>query len=411
MSTLRLSLAVAIILAVGAPARLAQGQIVSGLNNGPHHGPFIEPDTFRPDFQFFAPADATNYEIGADRDSPRGWFFTYDRVYINLTRPETQVPIQPISGLVAPYALDRFAFVQENPSPWDGDFTWGNRLELGFVDCDDRGWDMVMWHIDGPNEDNSLNMIDRRLAIPPLTAALDNDPIDFHGLLPNEFLGTDVLAGDAPLLVSHSVNLAKMSGFEFNRILERQEFHNGGVFEPLIGVRYIQFRDFWRYRLYQRSDINQDVGGVDDTEFYTIEQNSYENNMLGGQLGMRIFKQTGHWNLSTEFRMFALQNWQFYNAEQDNYIWTDAIGAPPPGPRSPEFVRHERIVSHADNSEFVWGGELKMEAAYQLTRDINFRTGFVFLDLGRGVGRGRNLATNDQDVQMFGMTFGFTINK
>jgi hypothetical protein len=133
--------------------------------------------------------------------------------------------------------------------------------------------------------------------------------------------------------------------------------------------------------------------------------------MLGGQLGVRIFKETGHWNISTEVRMFGLQNWQTYYSDHDNYIWTGVIGAPPVGPRTPAFVRQERIVNYATGSEFVWGGELKMEAAYQVTRDISFRTGFLFLDLGKGVGRGRDLTTNSQDVQMFGMTFGFTINR
>jgi hypothetical protein len=256
-------------------------------------------------------------------------------------------------------------------------------------------------------------MIDRRLDIGPIDITTTDqnfsNPTDFHGLLPNEFLGTDVLGSDVPLYVSHSVNLAKMSGFELNRILERQEFHNGAVWEPFVGARYIQFKDFWRYRLYQRSDINLD--GTDDTEFYSIEQNQHINNMLGGQLGVRIFKQTGHWNVSSEVRMFGLQNWQAYSSQQDNYVWSSAIPLPAPGPRDPEFVRQERIVNHASNSEFVWGGELKLEAAYQVTRDISFRTGFLFLDLGKGVGRGRDLTYNSQDVQMFGMTFGFTLNK
>jgi hypothetical protein len=431
MSTLRFSLALAIVLALALPARFAQGQIVSGLDNGKHPFLFLEPDTFRPDFQFFAPSEASNYEFGADRDSPRGFFFTYDRIWISVTRPETTVPVSPPSNLNTPFANDRFAYVHENSSPFNGDFTWGNRLEMGFVDASDRGWDMVAWHVDGPNRDNSLDVYDRQIAIGTLTTDFMGpnggtqnannggggvgtttttvNPVDFHGLLPNEFLGTDVLANDAPLVASHSVNLAKMSGFEINRILERQEFHNGAVWEPLVGLRYIQFKDFWRMRVYQRSDINLD--GIDDAEFYTIDQNSFLNNMLGGQLGVRIFKQTGHWNLSTEVRMFGLQNFQAYYAQRDSYVWSDTIPIPAPGPRSVELVTHDRNVFNANNQEFVWGGELKMEAAYQLTRDISFRTGFLFLDLGKGVGRGRDLTYNSQDVQMFGYTFGFTLNK
>ena len=32
-----------------------------------------------------------------------------------------------------------------------GDFTWGNRFDLGFVDDDSKGWIGTIWHIDGPN--------------------------------------------------------------------------------------------------------------------------------------------------------------------------------------------------------------------------------------------------------------------
>jgi hypothetical protein len=46
-----------------------------------------------------------------------------------------------------------------------------------------------------------------------------------------------------------------------------------------------------------------------------------------------------------------------------------------------------------------------------LTRDISFRTGFTFIDLGQGIGRGLTFNTNNQDTQLFGMNFGFVINK
>jgi hypothetical protein len=404
MSTLRLSLALAVVLAVAGSGRFAQGQITSGLSNGRHPGIFIEPDTFKPDFQFFAPADATDYETGRDRDPNKGFFFTYDRVYINVTRPVTRVPVQPPSGVVVPYAEDRFSFVHENPSYWEGDFTWGNRLEGGFIDCNDRGWNIVGWRIDGPNVDDSIWVPDR------LGGFLDPVALDdFVGLLPHNYLGDDVYGPDDPLLASHSVNLAKLNSIEINRIMERHYLHRGGVIEPMIGVRYIQFQDFWRYRLYQRSRIASQ-SAFDDTEFYMIEQNQYNNHMLGGQAGFRLFKETGHWKLSSEFRMFALQNWQHYRSQQDNYIWTSSIVFPP-GPRFPDFYRQERILDYSNQSMFVWGGELKLEAAYQLTKYISFRSGFTFMNLGQGVGRGRDLATNNQDVQLFGFTMGVDVNR
>ena len=49
--------------------------------------------------------------------------------------------------------------------------------------------------------------------------------------------------------------------------------------------------------------------------------------------------------------------------------------------------------------------------SYEVTRDINLRVGFVFLDLGQGVGRGDLMRLNNQAVQMAGVTFGFTVNR
>jgi len=39
------------------------------------------------------------------------------------------------------------------------------------------------------------------------------------------------------------------------------------------------------------------------------------------------------------------------------------------------------------------------------------RFGALFIDLGKGIGRGNTMATNSQDVQMAGITFGLTINR
>jgi hypothetical protein len=62
-------------------------------------------------------------------------------------------------------------------------------------------------------------------------------------------------------------------------------------------------------------------------------------------------------------------------------------------------------------TQFTFGGEIRGEASYELTRDVNLRVGFVFLDLGTGIGRGDTRAFNNQSVQMSGVTFGFTVNR
>ena len=68
-------------------------------------------------------------------------------------------------------------------------------------------------------------------------------------------------------------------------------------------------------------------------------------------------------------------------------------------------------LNHANNAEFVWGGEIRMDATYELTRDVSLQGGFVLLDLGKGIGRGLTPTNNSQDVMMVGVSLGFTVNR
>ena len=70
-----------------------------------------------------------------------------------------------------------------------------------------------------------------------------------------------------------------------------------------------------------------------------------------------------------------------------------------------------RQLHYFSATQFCFGGEVRGEASYEVTRDINLRVGFVFLDLGQGVGRGDLMRLNNQAVQMAGVTFGFTVNR
>jgi hypothetical protein len=90
----------------------------------PQMVPFIEPDYFDPDLQFFAPADVDYF--GDPAPLTTGWFFTYDRMYMGVSRPDTA------------------------SRPWDLDMTWGNRFDIGYMTEDDGGWLFSGTHVDGP---------------------------------------------------------------------------------------------------------------------------------------------------------------------------------------------------------------------------------------------------------------------
>jgi hypothetical protein len=428
MRILRLTFLLGAILAMATSLDQAHAQIVTGSANGHHFGPFIEPDSFRPDFQFFAPADVTDYNPRPD--APTGFFFTYDRVYMNVTRPESAAFSAPSSDVfvLLPPQPDVNVFATEPSSIFDGDFTWGNRLELGFMNEDDHGWSIVGWHIDGPNQNNNFEQGDRLAfiaevnEIPGTTGITDDaggiifpDPDDFNLRFQDSI--SDAPLRTDPLAVGSTVNEADYSSIEINKVLTRHYFHGGGVIEPLVGFRYARFTDIYQNRQYLRGDFSAD--GEDDSEIYTVNRTNNENNMLGGQLGFRLFKETGHWTLSSELRMFGFANFQMTQATIDEYWWLSADG-----PRGTALSFQRRESAGVDNSEFVWGGDLKLEAEYKLTRDIGFRTGFVFMDLAQGISRGATFqsrnqqgnlevaqSANDQDVQMFGLTFGVDINR
>src|SRR3954454_6743472 len=75
--------------------------------------PFVDPGYFNPDFQFFAPAEVDDF--GGEEKPNTGIYVTFDRTYVNVSRP-----------------IDRFSFGSGN----QGDFTWGNRMEIGYMKGD-----------------------------------------------------------------------------------------------------------------------------------------------------------------------------------------------------------------------------------------------------------------------------------
>jgi hypothetical protein len=275
------------------------------------------------------------------------------------------------------------------------------------------GWGISLLHLDGPNE--SLVTFQERLV--PFNE--DDDPPGSGGepLLqdrnPRRYLLTD------------SINNLKFSSFELNRVWRRKQFHNGGVLEPFIGFRYMNFKDFGRrdnYTRYAEDIVGDEVPFTDPRregpyEDYITERTLFENMMIGGQLGVRLHKQSGHWLLSGEFRAFAVENFQYFTHRTERFLTRSPLND------DIELEIHEESILHDNFNEFVWGGEVRGEASYQLTRDISLRTGFMVIALGQGIARGvfeRTevqdpfpflAADRDQSTWMAGVTFGVSINR
>ncbi len=341
--------------------------------------PFVDPGYFgTPDLQFFAPAEVGDF--GGEEPPNTGIYFDYDRLYVNVGRPD-----DPAS----------------RGSKYDGDFTWGNRWEIGYMTEEHTGWQAIVYHLSGPNvysqfyqeRIDGLNEDDEGPSGDTITIIADRNPRIFD--------------------VRTSLNVASFSSAEINKTWRRKQFHNGAVLEPLVGFRYMNFKNWVRRDNYTRFD--EDAAGEPvplpptiDGVFEQFDQDVhvFENYMIGGQLGGRLFRQTGHWLLSADVRVFACQNFQQLNFQHLSQItrYTAING-------DVELNQFDRVDTFNHAQEFVWGGEVRAEASYELTRDINLRFGMVFIDLGQGIGRSRDINDNNEDVQIAGLTVGLTINR
>lgn len=152
---------------------------------------------------------------------------------------------------------------------------------------------------------------------------------------------------------------ASTASIEVNKVWRWEPTHRYCYIEPFLGVRFVKFNDY-----------GYPVVPFGDT---------IENNILGGQAGVRLWKNVGHWKLSTDVRSFNAVNFQWYTTE--------------------------------DFDTFVPAGELRCEAQYNLTRDVALRFGYELLYFGDGIARNNNLQDHMEDLTQHGVTFGFTVNR
>lgn len=361
-------------------AKLAAFLVVLGLAGTLHaqrFQPFIDPGYFEPDFQYFAPAEVGDF--GGKDFINTGIYFDYDKMYLNATRPDGEA--------------SRF-------SPFDGDFSWGNRYEIGYMTEDDTGWQAVLMHY---TVDATQILFQERI-----DRINSND--DQAGGAPDPILQD---RNPRSLELRTTFNNARFSSVELNKVWRRKEFHNGGILEPLLGFRAMTFRDQYIRDTYSRFEDDgngQPNPGVPNIEgpYEQVDTNLavFDNRMFGGQLGARFCNQRGHWLLSAEVRMFGLANFQVLeNRLESNLVRLSGLAG------TIELQSNAETITFTNGTQFVWGGEVRAEAAYELTRDISLRFGLQFIDLGKGIGRGNSFQFDNQDVVMTGLTFGFTVNR
>ncbi len=380
MSVLNLLRRLVVVIALVAIGPSVFGQV---------YHPFAEPMQFNPDWQFFAPVDVDSLlETPSRKRANTGWFGTYDRTYLWVSRPEVE------------------------QSKANGDFTWGNRYDLGFMTDDRSGWLFSMRHIGGPNayqrvyqeRINRVNTNDTGPSDPtPVTPFIDANE--------ESNLTRAYILGD-------SLNVASMSNFEINKTWRREPYRYGGIIEPMVGFRYTSFDDFAMNQSYSRSVASILTPGAVTAntlvETLISRETTIQNRMVGGQLGFRYYNYYKRWTLSSELRAFGLQNFQ--NREfLLRTISTEYAGTGINSAVNTQVSNGTTFVN-SSNNEFVIGFEARAEAAFQVTRYLSLRGGIDVIDFAKGIWRGANPGfgnpdEHSQDVQMAGFTFGLTLNR
>lgn len=445
--------------------------------------PFIDPYEFDTDFQIFKPFDPDDYG-GAPK--PRiGWFLNFDRMYIAMSRPETG----GTNGMAGQIIGNYRNIMTDNESPWlpgqvasevaltplnplpepvdsnlgpladTHDFTYGNRLDFGFMTDENHGWLLSYIKVNNPH----LALVNPNFTHGSGSQSGGDDEGDDQGgddeggedlpSLPSQTGYGDVL-GDYLQETKISINSGTFNSIELTKIFRLEQLNNGVVVEPMFGMRYIEFRDIFFAdgvhfgQVWSISDGEDDGGGTTDdatgddagdtgTDLELIDMleldtfNGFaKNQMMMGQLGFRAYQQRGRWNLGAEIRAFSGLNYQIFertHRQEIQFELEDAEGGgggdeegeggeggeitvisgnPVPYAYVPVTLSREE----RDMTELVIGSEMRLNASYSVWRDVSINAGFELILVGRGVARGFDL-NNDEKLMLVGGTLGIVVNR
>ena len=340
-----------------------------------------------------------------DRPLNSGWFFGYSRMNLRVSRP--RVVTNPTFGPVPGINPTLRSIYQEtgDPSDYAGDWAWGNRFDFGWVSEQGSGLWFVARKLDSPSERVLYDNIDLNL---DEGLRLDNEPW-------------------GP--TSATINGLRMWGFEMNKIWRLANTANGTVMEPFVGPRYVKLRDHA-----DRTDIYTDISeqlnfpllqgpNFDDLRYvhfnYQVADRVTDNNLFGGQFGMRSRWRRGRWQITSDVRGLAFWNHQVRETRTDNEIQREPFVANYNGDGeltgfgqiagTAVVQDFQQITTHDTNNTFVYGGELHLEAAFELTQGFAITLGGEIIAFADGIGRG--IEGVDDSLVMTGFSLGFTLNR
>lgn len=354
------------------------------------HMPLKDPFAFDPDFQWFEPvSDMDLADMKPKKRANTGWFATYDRLNLHVSRPELDEPGTSETKL---------------------DNGWGHRYEIGYMlPGEETGW-LFNWTESGVGAFFTIRQ--ERLN------RIDPNPDDTFGPfgirdIPSE--ANNFIYGFRFIDVNDTHNVLSYDSYELNKVWRMEPYHYGGILEPMVGLRWMRLQDTNGFMDYQSSIENPALTGPNftDAELVTTRTAITENDLLGGQLGFRYFKFRDRFTFSSDFRVFFGGAYQ--NSESTVATELTIYDGPGEGAEVTNILSDSTKPQYTRNEEFFVGFDIRGEVGYQLTRMISIRGGFQLIDIGRGVWRGGDGSVlpggdNDQDVVMLGGTFGINLN-
>lgn len=378
----------------------------------------FHPVGFEPQWDWFAPAETSTYGNG-----PRahiGYFGSYERLFWSMAKPSRAT----IGSETATGPFVNNTFISLTPLPainsvdtgfMEANGAWGNRWELGYVDTDNYGWmtsiiDHVsqgQYHV-GTNVnmqfDDPQGLLEGFLLLPAnLVFPVGKMAVEFEEMLIK--------------------NQAYLNGVEVLRTYRAPRLHHGGYFELLYGVRWLQLSDTQHVIATVDEDVQpQAPNPLTNSEWSTRAVN----NVVGPEIGARLFKQTGRWVTSIEGRFLGGANFQQVRQQTNLGTEIQAIEAQFDGVVGAVLpLRFTGLGTQTQSfaTTFSPVGELRVNASFQATSNVGIKVGYTGIVMGnvtRASNRvdysGDNLISIKEggNHQLFfsnGLNFGVEVNR
>lgn len=412
------------------------------------------------DVDLGAPADLSLY--GGYPRPNSGWWGKAEGIYWVFQAPDTTTigrdgfnppTFDGFRRLFQPNTIDT-GFI-------DSDWAWGNRLEGGYMGEDNKGWmvggfktNTVSSSFETFNTDGGVGVSFLPQLAPDGVSTLqgftdiNNDGFDDDHNQNNIFgrdgedIGRpnpnpppaiipppdgipDVAAptdfGDLvyfPVFFDaiRAENKTRTFNIELMRVWRRSPCPKWVLLEWFAGARYFYINDKFNVEA---------LGGIlnpNQTADLDVSDGSYwnsevENNLVGGQFGVRAQRKIQRLGFIAEGRGFIGANFQNYNLRGQL-----GNGLVPGADNQPVDLGDTTFRDSAHSTVFAPGGELRLQLNYQVTNAVQLQvgwTGMYFNGIARASqsidyvipGMQVTTANNEQDLFIQGVNFGVEINR